>query len=131
MTLLDIRNQIISCLLAKDTFSLEDDLAGVQMKLKDEGSNDLSKDLVKTALAELEEIGMVRRIEDREMWILSGPLNVGGQDVHISMELANGIAEVVNSFLKANGEENNLSDPLAIHSGDLQFLLKIIGDLME
>lgn len=126
MTLLDIRNQIISIFCQKDVF-VESDFASINVPTEHEAEK---ASFVLATLDELEENGLVRRASPTT-WILTTPLNVQGQEVHISMNTGNAIAATVNTYLDANGHKGPRVDVLNISEGAIFALVQIIDDLLE
>lgn len=128
MTLLHIRSQLVSILCQQDTITAAD--FGQIKVTKDVADH---KDaLIRAALAELVSMGMLRDAGTPEsgLWILSSPLNAGGQDLHLSMQVANGVAECINTFLDAREMDGDRVDPLNIHEGHVVMLLEILGDVL-
>lgn len=131
MTLLDIRNQIVSSLVKKDTF-VKSDFATIKLQKTHETDRD---DLIRASLGELCDAGLIRRVGESDTWILSGPMNAQGQNIHLSMETCNAVAEEINAFLDAHEIQGPRADALRISEGDIVALLGIIeaviGDEME
>ncbi len=131
MTLLDIRNQIVGTLCAKNSFA-EADFAKVRLEKEHESSR---KGLVLAALEELVTAGIVKKIVNESpdgqfdvatsLWVLSSPLNAQGQQVGLPMNLANDIAEFVNQFNFENDKDEDEVDSLSLHAGDIASLLGI------
>jgi hypothetical protein len=129
MTLLDIRNQIISKLCTKNVLSTADfDDIQVVKELED-----AKEELVRAALAEIEATTLIKRIGGSmgDMWILTHPLNSSGHQVGISMNVADAIAEVINSFLKAHELDEDRCDSLNITERDIVQLLNIVSFLLS
>ncbi len=126
MTLLDIRNQIVSHLCQNDTFSSEN-FKDIKVDDKFDGEKE---SLIIAALDNLESINLIRGVSEN-LWILINPLNSAGQDIHLSMNVCNAIAETVNAFMDANEIKDVKVDPLDIQERDIVELLKIIGEILN
>ncbi len=128
MTLLDVRNQIVSKLCTKTTFAPEDfDAVKVRPEFEDR-----KEAMVLAALDELSIMGMVRPIHgDSTIWMLSSPLGMSGQQVHISMGTAVQIADIINTYLGANDLGGEPADALNIAEIDIITIIGILGDILS
>lgn len=126
MTLLDVRNQIISHFCEKDSFT-RNDFINVEV---DQLFEDQKDNLILSCLIELEKREIIVKISD-SLWILTNPLNFSGQKINISMAVANAITETVNTFLEANNIEDTKVDSLNITEANIVDLLKIIGEILN
>ncbi len=124
MTLLPVQNQLIQNFCEKDTFSMAD-FATVKVVPE---LNDRKDDIVRAALSNLVEIGMIKAAGEG-LWILSQPLNTAGQDVHLSMPICNEIASIINTDLEAKGVEDRV-DALNLHEGHIIALISIIDEIL-
>lgn len=125
MTLLEIRNQLVGHFCQKDTF-IADDFDKIKVS-KDLGSN--REMLVTAALGDLIEIGMIKHV-DSGLWILCGPINAAGSDVHLSMHTCNEIADAINTNLASKGIDNKV-DVLNIQEIHVVALIEIINELIS
>ncbi len=124
MTLLDTRNQIVGRICEKGLFTT-DDFLSIKVPAEFAAQRD---DLTRAALEQLCNIGMLAKVGDN-MWILSDPLNGGGQEVGLSMGVCNEIANVINTFAAAENAEAQV-DALNIHEGHIVALLQIIDQIL-
>jgi hypothetical protein len=126
MTLLDIRNQIVRLLCNKDTFGTEDfESIRVPEELADKRDH-----LIRSAAKQLVAYELLVDA-GTDFWVLSSPLNGGGQELHISMQTANEIADTINTFLDANDLDLPPADALGIHEGNIIMLLSIVNDIIS
>jgi hypothetical protein len=124
MTLLDTRNRLLTYFTTHDTIS-HDEFGEINV-----GEYEDSRDgVILTALEQLEEMRLVSQV-DENLWMLVEPLNANGQDIHITTNIANGIAMVINAYLDANGVEGGRADSLNITEADLLALITIIGNVI-
>lgn len=133
MTLLDIRNQIIQKLTEDDIINLDNLLDFVKVSKENEN---IKKELIIASLKDLEEVGIVSKLGSNklsfiETWVLCQPLNSAGQKIDISMNTANEIAEIINSYLDANKFNGPRADKLNITEMEIIMLLSILGDLLN
>jgi hypothetical protein len=128
MTLIDIKNQIVSHFTSNDTFLLERD--GVKIKIpKDlEPAKDA---LIKTSMKDFEDSKVVKYIEGVG-WILDAPIGANGQQVEISLPCAHVISQTIGAYAKANKElEIESIDTLNITEKDIWIMLRIIHELLQ
>lgn len=131
MTLLPIQNAIIAVLAEKDTFTAAD-FNGIPLPEKLEGMRD---GLIRAVLADLVAVNMLRAVAPDDnsadgrasLWILSSPLGSNGHQVSISMETSSAIAEEINAFIEATGEEWPEADALNIGEHNILMLLAIVA----
>jgi len=126
MTLLDIRNQLIGHFCKEDTFKLDDFTI---IKIDDDTTNDQKDGMVRAALKQLVEAEMVTEAS-KDFWILTVPLGSAGQQVDVPIEIAQAIADCINTYAKANELPIDPVDALNIHAGHLASLVGIINDLV-
>lgn len=124
-SLLDIQNQLIGFFLQKSVFS-NADIQGIKV---DADLVDKKEQAIRACLDTLQEMKIVKKIDD-ETWVLTAPLNSGGQEVHLSMAVCNEIAEVINMDLEAKDIDDRVSS-LEIHEGHIVALLSIINELLS
>lgn len=124
-SLLDIQNQLIGFFLQKSIFTLSD----LQSIKVDADLSDKKEPAVRACLATLDEMKMVKKIDD-ETWVLTAPLNSSGQEVHLSMAVCNEIADVINMDLESKDIDDRVSS-LEIHEGHIIALLSIINELLS
>lgn len=127
MTLTDITNQIISELTDRETLDEQELLDSI--KVPKECESDLTE-LIAAATQELEFQGLIKKLGIKNKWILKQPLQSSGQSVDISMETCNEIAEIINSFLDAQGNTGTRADKLNISEAEIGMILNILNSLM-
>lgn len=125
MTILDIRNQLVGHFCKEDTFCANDFLS-IKM---DASLEEQRGELVQKALAQLVEAGMVAQIGS-ELWMLCEPLGSSGQQIDVPIEIAEAIANAINTYIKANDLPLDTVDALNLHAGHLATMVGIISDLV-
>ena len=132
MTLLEIRNQIVSCFIEKDTFVIPDDLKKIEVS---DYQKSTKLELVQLALSELKEAKFCQAIlsldKEKAVYVLSEPIYSGGQQVMISMPTANAVAETVNTYAESLSDERFICNKMAVTDRDIQFLCIIINNLLQ
>jgi hypothetical protein len=126
MTLLDVKNQLISHFVTKTVFAPED-TAGIQVPTELEPCR---AGLVRAAFEDLEKAEMVRMIEGPS-WILTRPFSDFVQDVAISPVTAEVVANTVNGFIKANELDWPPVDKINIDEQAVMILVDIIHEMLE
>jgi len=127
MTILDIKNQIVSHFLSSPKFSKED-FAGITVS---SAFNEFRDEMAISALKELEQAGILAQI-GKETWVLSKPLEYQDQIVQLDISLAARISDTINAFFKANGLESEMGvDVTNISSNEIDTLLDIIEELSD
>lgn len=129
MTILQVKNQLISHFFSNDTFEFEKHQLMVEFE-KDVAS--FRAEMLKAALTELEQVGVVKKmaIEGREMWVLTQSMHSFNQQVVISPICAELIANTVNAV----NEIQNIDvecDKTKIDEQDLMRLVQIVEDMLE
>lgn len=127
MTLLNVTTQIIGFLCQENIFT-EDNFISIKVEPKYE---DIKDDLIKTALEDLISNGVVKKIGDKNQWIMIYPPGAQGQEVSLSLPTCNWIAETINTFSKANNLEIEHVNPLNINEIHINTILEIIQDLIS
>lgn len=131
MTISDIKSQLIGHFLTKDSFVLAEDFSKIEFPPE---FADNKREILISAMDDLEELKIVSRIENEKKlvgWLLSAPIGSNGQEVSITLPLAQHISETINIYLKQNNIPNNTCDPLNITEKDLWTLLTILHDVFE
>lgn len=105
MTLVDIKNSLLSHFLNSSTFNLETDLASVKVNRKEDGDEfvDSKIDVVRYALDDMVKLGLVAKVKE-SLYVLSGPLNQINQTVVIGPMTAMMVADMVNGWTNDTGE---------------------------
>ncbi len=126
ITLLDVRNQIIGVFCEKSTFELVDkDSINLTKDL-----NDRRNEIVDAALYQLHETGLIQKVS-KDFWMLNHPIGSSGQEVKLSMVTCNNVAETINTFLKAqDDDETPRADSLNLNEGHIITLLQILDTIL-
>ena len=130
MTILDVKNQLISHLLTHTSFAPSDigsinvgpDLDGQQYNMVCAAFDDFEKD------------GMVRGFtlqDGLKTWVLTRPLGDFVQEITLSPMAAEAIANTINGFVNANELNWPTSDKMNMHEGDILTLVEIIHEMLE
>lgn len=138
MTLTTIRAQLVSILCQQETFGPQD-FAAVRVAKELEPHKEA---VIRRALDDLVGAGMLAALprpgaqpndpaSQPVLWVLTQPIGSAGQTVHLSMHVANGIAETINTFFDAHETGDDRVDPLNIHEGHIITLLDILGDVLS
>lgn len=124
MTLLEVKNDIVQIVIENESFCILDS-EGIQVEKDFE---DRKNDVIFAALRELENEGVLSKItgESGDVWILSEPLGLQGQDVHLSREMCEQIAAIINAYLDAKQNEGGRCNPLEIDERDIAILVGIL-----
>ena len=132
MTLTEIRNQLIGHLIKKDQFSLKDDCSSIKVS-KDQIA--IKNDLIKLTFKDLEKGGMVMKtnLDGEDLWILEFPLGQQGQQVRLSFEAANAVADLLNQFKEVlgNGKNTQPTEVLNITEQDIIQMVMMCRQLLE
>lgn len=127
MTLAHLRSQLIGHFSREDTFR-SDDFRSLRI---DDDAAEIAEPLIRAALADLVVIGLIVAANDN-LWVLRRPLGADGQTLHLSLPVATGIAETINTFMLARKlDEMHVVDPLQITENDIITLLDILGDILD
>ncbi len=134
MTLLQVKNQLITLFFSQDSFEFKRDQLKVEF---DKDSADFREPLLREALTDLEKLGIVKKMVvgeepdlKRESWILAQPLFTFNQSVTVSSLAASVVADTINQI--ADIFELNLScDKTQLTEQDLLKLCAIIDHLMD
>jgi hypothetical protein len=132
MTLIEIRNQIFTHFLKSDTFALPNDLKKVKVGKNQE---EFKQELVTQVLTDMQEDGLCGEISNPatgeiKAFVMAGPLGQNGQDVSISNQTAELVAEIINQYL-ASQDQEGVVDKLNINEGDIQNLAIITAQLLN
>lgn len=105
MTLVDIKNLLLSHFLNSSAFSFPNDLNSIVITEKEDGEEMVNnkEQIVRHGLDELCKVGIVSKI-NKELYILSSPLNQLNQTVVLSPMTTLMIADLVNEWTKKTGE---------------------------
>lgn len=130
MTIIEIKNQLISHFYDHESFSMDDD--GPKIRL----SEDLEKvreAVIETVLYDLAASNLVRKVHSAEksVWLLTQSFDSFSQTVHLSAPAAEMIADIINDFRDINDIPGDMCDKTKIIEADLVNLVNIIHVLLE
>jgi len=129
MHLIEVRNQVITVILKKDSFNLSTDIG----KIKLNKELDLFKrELVIASFEALEQANYVKKLTNGNeiLWISQKELNSSQQDINISIYTAEAIANTINTYRDFTGIKEGVSDKTKISEIDVQSLTLIVSDLL-
>lgn len=124
MTILGLKTQLLTHFGQHDIFDPSKHSITV-----DQDSASYGKEMLGIALAQLEEIGLVKKMVSTEspVWILCVPMDLIPQPVYIERDLAVVMADLINHYNEM--EEIDVEcDPSKIDSADIGRLLDIISN---
>jgi predicted deacylase len=133
MTLIDIRNQLITCLGKQSVFIMKDDKNRIKIDPKIE---ECRESLITAAFEAIEEVGLAKSLRDESGekilgWVLTADLESYSQTLTISGEVANVIADTINTFLASHGMTEDKCNKLSINENDLMALVSILNDMIK
>lgn len=128
MTILHATNALLDHFTSKDTFD-EDDFDSIKLAYEGTGDN-AHFGILFAALEQLVEDGVIVEIDEME-WMLREPLNMRGQDIHISSTTASAVAMVINAWLHAQGATGARANAMNLSEVDIVMLYNILGDILE
>lgn len=131
MTILTIKNQLLTHFMSHDTF----DFSRHALELEfDKELAGFREQMVTAACEELEKMGLVKKMlandSAKEIWVLVQPLAAFQQQVIISPITANMVALTVNHHNEMDEIEGRC-DMTKIDEADILRLVQIVGDLEE
>lgn len=133
MTLLHVKNLLLSHFLNNDTFSVVNDLALIN--LKDDDNEELAPfgaQLVREALKDFATQGIVRLIDPAtELFIIAQPIASYPQQVTISPMCAEMLADSINAFAKGAGIKGVICNKLALQEQDIMSLIQFFHIVLE
>lgn len=130
MTIVDIKNQLISHLFDNDSFDLAQD--GPKLTLSDD-LEPVRPEVIASVLGELEDMKMVKKVAfgARDVWLLTQPFDSFSQTMVLSAAASEIIAETINSFRDANEIEADICDKTKISEADIINLVNICHVLLD
>jgi hypothetical protein len=130
MTIVEIKNQLISHFYEQTVFDMETD--GPKINLPEE-LNGSRREVISTVLADLASRGMVIRVDspDKSIWLLTQSFDSFNQQIVIGAACAEAISETINDFRDANEIPGDLSDKTKITEADIMNLINIIYVLLD
>lgn len=131
MTILDVKNQLVSYFFGSDVFNIGGQEAD-QIKLADDLAP-YRQQALRAALQELELTGIVKRLAspDGDAWVLNQSFGSVPQTVVISPQCAEWLGNTINGFREAHDLEEDACDKTRITENDIVNLLSILHQVME
>jgi len=131
MTILSVKNQLITHFLSNDVFEFSKHWTQIELDKEVVG---FREDLIRSACQELEDLKIIQKLkaEDsmKEIWILVKPINTMVQSVTVGPLVSTLLADIINSYNKIE-KISAETDKTNLQEGDLLRLVEIIGNLEQ
>lgn len=135
MTLLQVKNQLITFFFGHHTFEFKKHQLEIEF---DKESADFRAPLIQEALADLEKLGIVRKmvvnkddaLAERESWILTQPIHSFTQNVMIGPLVAERVANAIN-FVNGMEGIDIVCDKMKLDERDIFRLVDIVEEMIE
>lgn len=130
MTIIEIKNQLISHFYDKNVFDMEVDAP--KIRLSDE-LEPVRKEVIETVLYDLMAANLTRKVQSaqRSVWLLTQPFDSFNQSVIISASAAEIISDTINDFRDVNDIPGDLCDKTKIVEADIMNLINIVHVLLD
>lgn len=131
MTLVEIRNQLITQFLKSDTLSLKYLTSKIKVSKNQEK---IKENLIKSVLDDMVEDGFCNRIngaEDDFVYVSSVPFGTHGQNVNISYSTAEIIATILEQYAASRKIDDLTVNKLELKESDLLNLCIVCAQLLE
>lgn len=130
MTIVEIKNQVLTHFFNNTIFSLSSDSQKIEL---DDDLKPLTEEVVRTVLVDLENLGLIKKVASaqKEIWILTQSLTAFNQNVTITAATAEMISDTINSFREANEISGDISDKTKITEADIINLVNISHIMAE
>ncbi len=130
MTIVEIKNQLISHFYENNVFNMETD--GPKINLSDDLES-VRKEVINTVLLELASVNVVKKVESAEksVWLLTQSFDSFNQSVVLSAAASEIIADTINDFRDANDIPGDTCDKTKITEADIMNLINICHALLE
>lgn len=130
MTIVEIKNQLISHFYDKNVFDMDED--GPKIRLSDDLEG-VRKEVINTVLAELASVNVVKRVDSstKSVWLLTQSFDSFNQSVVLSAAASEIIADTINDFRDANDIPGDTCDKTKIMEADIMNLINICHALLE
>lgn len=133
MTLLHVKNKLLSFLLNNDTLSLKDDLTLID--LKDDDNPELAdhkETLLRLAAKDFADAGIIRLVDEvSQLYVITQPINSHIQQVAVSPMCAEMLADTLGAFAEANGIKDLFCNRLAVTEHDIMNLIHFFHEVLE
>ena len=129
MTLLQVKNQLVSFFLSHDSFEFVKD----QLEFTfEKDSIDMRETMLRACLNDFETLGLVKRLvfQDRDIWVLVQPIHAYIQKVEIGPMVAEALANSINYVNEMQGIEGHC-DKLKLVEDDILRLIGIVEEGIE
>ena len=133
MTLLDVKNLLITFFIENDSFSVQSNLDDITPESGNEDSlfETLKEGYVRTALKELEKDGIILPVDiTTGTYILIKPIGQYSQKVEIGPYTAELIGQIVNSVVRVTNDTDEACDKLAICERDIRNVIQLCHTFM-
>lgn len=129
MTILAVKNQLITHFLSNDTFEFSRHALEIEF---DKDLIGFREEMIRAAMAELETLGLIKKLSnhEREIWVLAQPLNAFNQQVTIGPLVAEIIANTINFYNESENIEVQC-DKTKIDEEDIMRLVSIVEGYEE
>jgi hypothetical protein len=130
-TLVQIKHALLDFFTQEDTIHPETQAEVVKFECEDKS---LKAALVRAALEELEKDDIVRKVvvdTSRSVWVLVKPLSMYQRPIICGYDTIGAVANCINEFLKAGGNERDLVDATQLNETNIQTLVLIAEGLMN
>lgn len=129
MTIISVRNQLITKLLKDGVFNLDQDGPKIKIGKKCE---DIRLALIERAFSSLESTIVEKFVEGDEIyWVLKEDVSTKDQNVVLSPYTAEAVGNIINQYREAMGIEGGEADKLRITESDIQSLVVICSKLLN
>lgn len=130
MTIVEIKNQLISHFYDKNVFDMEVD--GPKIRLSDDLET-VRQEVINTVLTELQSVNVVKKVESaaKSVWLLTQSFDSFNQSVVLSAGASEVIADTINDFRDANDIPGDTCDKTKITEADIMNLINICHALLE
>lgn len=135
MTLVNIKNALLSHFLSASTFNLIDDIEAIKINAKEDGGDfvEHKREIVQYALDELVKLGIIAKVSG-DLYVLIQPLSQFPQSVTISPMTALMVSDLINGWTKMTGDQEKTGyvvNKLGITDYDIGSLCTICHALLE
>jgi len=130
MTILDAGGKLYEWFAEHDSFNLEEDFSKIIL-VTDHPNRDRAAFF--RALEDLKRVEIIDdcQIDDKLYWILKKPFMSYSQTIEIQPDLAITISGIVNKFCEMMDNEDNICDPVNIHSDDIKKVIYIANLMLQ
>lgn len=135
MTLVDIKNALLSHFLTCPTFNLGDDMDVIKIDRKEAGNDFVAhkEEIVRYSLNELAKVGVVAQVSEN-LYILTQSLNSMSQTIVLTPVTALMLADLVNGFTRQTGEQKETGyvvNKMAVTDYDISTLCRICHTMLN